>query len=68
MDNKSLNIGRESTVNGWATYENAVTESVFERFMTSGARINGRSRHLTGKQGLRFGAFGVTDRHLESSA
>ena len=30
MDSKSLITGRENTVNGWATYENAVTESVYE--------------------------------------
>ena len=31
MDNKSLIIGRKSTITGWAAAESAVTESVYKR-------------------------------------
>ena len=40
VDVKSLIIGRESTTIGWATYESAVTESVYERSVAKDAQIS----------------------------
>ena len=63
MDSKTLIIGRESTVNGWVTYESAVTES-YERSVTEQREKKSTSRRL----GLQFGAIGIIDRRLKSSA
>ena len=54
MDSKSLIIGRESTTVGWATYESAVTESVYERSVAKDARNKAPEKSRFGS-GIRRG-------------